>query len=257
MVSRSLSTHPTGAIEILGPAGSGKSTLLTALCSSIPNVRPLSIYATPRNLPLWLLSACKLLTQLRTPASYEASPWRKGRWMIRLEAAEKILGREAARSPALFLFDQGPLYTLAHLRWALRSSLSSLDPRVLWERCVPFWAETLEAIVVLEASDEVLLDRIRTRSKSHSLREAARDKARRRLAEERSLYEALIDELVGARPALPVLRYDTTVQSTSAIVASLVDFLKGRSSIGAEEAEPGNGKAPTISGNQSSAGGGG
>jgi energy-coupling factor transporter ATP-binding protein EcfA2 len=218
--------RPTGAIEIVGPAGSGKTTLIEALSARLPHVRLLSVYATPRNLPLWLWSAFKLLTQLRLPDSPEESSWRKRRWMIRLQAAERILDRESGRGPSLLVFDQGPVYTLAHLRWALRSSLSARGPGALWQRGVPYWAQKLDAVVVLEAGDEVLLHRIRTRSKPHSLRRVDLARACRSLQKERKLYETLIGDLLGARPSLQVLRLDTATRSLNDIVTSVAEFLE-------------------------------
>jgi len=218
----------TGAIEVVGPAGSGKTTVIEALTERLPYARRLSIYATPRNLPLWLWSAFKLLRQLRLPESPEVSPWRKRRWMIRLQAAERILERESARRPSLLVFDQGPVYTLAHLRWALRSSLTDGGQGAVWQRGVPYWAQKLDAVVVLGAGDEVLLDRIRTRTKAHSLRRAELARARRCLGEERKLYETLVGDLLAARPSLVVLRFDTAARSVSDIVTSVVDFLDRR-----------------------------
>ncbi|MBA3430939.1 MAG: ATP-binding protein [Actinobacteria bacterium] len=222
MTTSDVQTGRPRAIEILGPPGAGKSTLMKALGAAAPDAHPLSIYCTPRNLPVWIRSAWRVLPELRSPASLGDRPWRQRKWIIRLQASEGILRREAARESSVLVFDQGPVYTLAWLRGTPQSSAL---PEGRVERAIRFWAHALDALIMLDAPNEVLLNRIRDRTKPHSLCSGSYASARRGLVQERSIHEAAIEELTAARPSLPVIRFDTSEQAPGHMAAATLRSL--------------------------------
>jgi hypothetical protein len=153
--------------------------------------------------------------------------------MIRLKAAEGILARER-RGSGLLLFDQGPVYTLAWLKEVMKS-MPPGPSLIDWEQhSISFWAEALDAVIILDAPDDLLLDRIHGRSKPHALRAVARGRARRSLHEERGFYEETVTKLIEARDTLPIIRLDTSKTPVEGIIARLCP------SLGPSELKPGH-----------------
>lgn len=145
--------------------------------------------------------------------------------MIRLQASMGIHRREKAREPDALIFDQGPVYTVAWLH-ETKAQSPGTDCEAQWEkRAVLFWAQALDAVIMLDAPDEVLLNRIRGRSKPHSLRAGSPNEARKGLGKERALQEAALEKLTKLRSSLPVIRFDTSKQTSEQIATATLRAL--------------------------------
>jgi thymidylate kinase len=144
-------------------------------------------------------------------------------WMIRLEATPSILQR-ARQKGSVLLFDQGPVYTMALLR--------QMAPRVdepsrwqqWWEEKMFIWAKALDVVILLDAPDDVLLQRIRERPKRHFLEEYSESAARNGLITDRSIYKSLTDE-IQEHDNIRVVRVDTSCKRVDQVARdALITF---------------------------------
>ena len=163
--------HRTRVVELAGPAGVGKSTLSRILRRryqaeqgtvwGLP-VLPLlgnGAQLVPTLLPLWLQSR-RLL-------------WDESRHMVRLKTLQGQLPRlRSAGRPAL-IFDEGPIFALAWLRGFGHESLRSATAEAWWQVTLHEWAATVDTVVVLDASDELVAHRIKTRPEWHEIKHAS------------------------------------------------------------------------------------
>jgi deoxyadenosine/deoxycytidine kinase len=148
-------------VEIMGPAAAGKTTLIRALCSHDARVRAgldltKAEYVRPllRKLvvffPVWALH-------------HRHDRWldrREMRSIARLETWSQALERPTTIHGSVAVFDHGPLYKLAKLR-EFGPALTASEPFDRWWRgSLVRWLEALDIVVMLEAPDEVLLQRV-------------------------------------------------------------------------------------------------
>jgi hypothetical protein len=208
--------------EIVGPAGSGKSSLMRALAHADRMFLPIAGYRTPRGAPLYLSSAAAVMPIVpRRPARAVAR--RQARWMIRLEASERVL-RHRSVPGTVVLFDQGPVYTLARLTRVHAPGTCSRAYQQWRSKKVRQWADILRVLIVLDAPDDVLLARVRERSKAHYLDQLDDASARDALRAERAACAAVVAELTSAG-RLRTIRIDTSGRSADELASLVVAML--------------------------------
>jgi hypothetical protein len=208
----------TVAVELLGPPGSGKSTLLAALAEYEHRVAYIDRARTPRGVP-YLLRGARAVAPL---VLRERTTWQQTRWMVRVEAAALLVCHTApTRTPAV-VFAQGPVYSLARL-----SGSNLLTPRFAdwWSAKTQQLADLLDVVVVLDAPNDVLLHRIRTRQKAHALNRMARDSQQIALARSRSAVKSVLAELT-SDGGPEVLCFDTSRTPLVVMTESLLDALR-------------------------------
>jgi len=205
-------------VELVGAAAAGKSTLVAELQRRDPAIRWLQrarreggrtslARHVVRFAPAWLAG----LT--RAPGY----TWRNARFFLRLAALEGVVRRAAREAPGVVMLEHGPVFTLARLRafhdGAVPEPLARYATRLLTR-----WAKMLDLVVALDAPIEVLEQRLRTRSKDHSMRESTTEEfggfVRRYLA----AYATVLAEL-GAAAGPPVL----TLRSDQETVQAMAD----------------------------------
>jgi len=203
-------------IEIVGPAGAGKTAVTAALGQASSDVIVQGPYRQLRRAPLYATSllavAPVLLRERPVPLP------RVVNWLVRTEASSGVVA-ELTRADGIVVLDQGPIYTLARLdvegiQW--RGDLGQWRRRTL-----DAWSRTLDALVVLDTSDEVLLGRIRSRTKGHLLKGAAEVDSGRLVGRYRRAFADLAGELAD-RGRTVVHAFDSGQVSLAALTAEIL-----------------------------------
>ena len=150
--------------------------------------------------------------------------------MIRLQAALPIFDRKLVAPPSIVTFDQGPVYTMARLQQTALLAAEGSRLRRWWELKLDEWSRTLDLLVLLDAPNEILIERIRRRSKSHVAKAQSDDSAGGLLMNERAQYETAARAL-GERRAMQILRFDTSVRSVDEITSQMMTALRAARSV--------------------------
>ncbi len=207
-------------IEVVGPPGAGKSTLLSELerggdvevvdsarAASVHRFRAATTFAGGRS----LLGAS--VAWRRPPRTRQIA-----RWCVRLGAFEPLLAPAAQRAE-ITVIDQGPVYTLARLA----GCSSARRGTSWWTTQVTTWARLLDTVIVLDADDDVLRERIGARAKAHSLRDASAERAIAEIRMQRLDLERTVFHLRSF--GLPVTRLTTDLSTPSELSHQLAQIL--------------------------------
>ena len=158
----------TSVVEIVGPAGSGKTTLATELATR-PGVRTLSSISPAETRSRRLLAAGRALPIVLRLIRRRTTR-RQIAWAARLVALDSLVRRADG---GILVLDQGPVYTLSRLL-AARPELAGSS----WAQGqIENWALLLDGVVAVDASDDELAARIKSRPKGHAVKAAPTDEA--------------------------------------------------------------------------------
>jgi thymidylate kinase len=210
-------------VEIVGPPGAGKTSLLSALAARRPGLRTMAAWRRPVYLPEFARETLGLIPLF-------VAQWSAGRPLARRDM-ERLVRVQASRRIAagwgeeVVLMDQGPIYTLATLRLGACGPGASERLRSWWDRMVQEWAGLLETVIYLEAEDDVLLSRIRGRSKDHRLKFGIEPDGLAWLTMLREALERTLDRF-RERSRLTVLRFDTGREELPRIVDRVSEALE-------------------------------
>jgi hypothetical protein len=166
-MSRSLHhNHRRQLVELAGPAGVGKSALQRLLandagCSAgtIWGLPPAALLLNgfelvPSFVPLWLGARALL--------------WPETRHIVRLHTLRRAL---ASAQQKTVIFDEGPIFALAWLRGFGHPVMRSQVSAEWWRITLRDWGTLIDAVIVLDAPDEVLAGRIRGRPEDHEVKQ--------------------------------------------------------------------------------------
>jgi AAA domain len=207
-------------VEVIGPAASGKTTLMRSLCESRQGVRA----------GMGLGKLAHVRSSLRTFGMLVplwARLHRDDRWLdrremrsiARLETWSWALAHGHVPAAEAIVLDHGPLYRLARLR-AFGPSLTTSEPFLAWwRRAHRFWIDSLDLVVLLDAPDPVLLERVDRRG--HWYLSAETDAAAKAdfLDRYRRAFE---DVLEPASSSTSLLRFRTDDRTTEEIAGEVV-----------------------------------
>lgn len=223
-------------IEIIGPAGAGKSTVTRALASVDEGLVPCAPPSPRdrRNLPFFasnlaLSAATVMRLALRTsrdPAAERRPLAEEIAGAVFLQGWSRLLDRRRAHGPRALLLDQGPLYLLAEL-WGF-GPRSVGRGTAWWDRRCRHWADTLDAVVYLDAPDAVLVPRIRARPRHHRAKHMSDREAAGYLAQWRRLLDLTLQDMLGSSPSIDVIRIDTAGSTPEEIAGRLQHMMGGR-----------------------------
>lgn len=215
--------HPPRVFEIAGLAGSGKSTLTAAMSEESFHARidvplrmrdPQDLLLVAHSLPRLAPLVGGWLRTRRWPS------WTELKLVVYVMEWSRRLARNPEYGDGQTLIDQGPVYALARLNSADRALAGTQPSGRWWERAVTTWASALDVIIWLDAPNEVLLQRVKSREQDHEIKEAGEASATAFLDRYRRAYETVVAALEhqgGPR----VLRYDTSRQSADQIAADV------------------------------------
>lgn len=214
---------PPRRLEILGVAGTGKSTLACALADDVPTCRvadslhtrlpahwPYVAHGLPRVLPLLL----------RTGRRRPVLSWEEVKYVLYVAEWSRFLNARPEHRAGLTVLDQGPLFGLARLLWGGKPATRSPQFQRWLARMVAHWSEELDLVVWLDASEDVLVERINFREQRHEAKGQVRERALELLQRHRDAYGRVLDEVqrVGR---LPIRRLDTSTTSPQELALQL------------------------------------
>ena len=180
-------------VELVGPAGAGKSTLSTSLLRQLYGA-PGTIWGQPV-LPL-LLNGAQLVPTFTSLWLHSRSPlWHETRHMVRLRTLQRALRQAAGHSDQVLLFDEGPVFALAWLRGFGHEAMRQPPSAEWWQTALREWAAVMDAVIVLDAPDQLLAARIRSRARAHEVKELPDPEIARWMARFRQALEWVLAEM--------------------------------------------------------------
>jgi AAA domain len=187
-----LANHSPRLVELAGPAGAGKSATRQALIArsqagngTIWGLPVLSLLIngmelTPSFVPLW--------REARSPL------WEETRHMVRLRTLQRAFKRGGSEGNVVIL-DEGPVFALARLRGFGHPIMRSERSAHWWRGTLHEWAGLVDTVVVLDAPDGVLAQRIRSRPEDHEVKQGSDQEVAAWMARFRQALDWVLDRL--------------------------------------------------------------
>jgi shikimate kinase len=205
---------PPQIIELVGPAGAGKSTLARALQQCNENIAVVAhpYWRDPGQLPFFARNSLALaptIAQLMYRRNGRSLRREEIAWMVILHGWHHQLRRQAALNRETLLLDQGAITMLASIQATGSGILSGAWADEWWHGMYRQWANTLDAVIWLDAPNSTLVPRIRGREQAHEIKETPDGMAFRSLDEYREIYKRIFSALTAERSNLAVLRFNT------------------------------------------------
>ncbi len=224
--ARSIVTGNPQTVEIAGVAGSGKSTLTRALrsdhgCSvadslhtKLPGHWPYVAHGLPRVVPFFATSV----------RDRPALSWDELKFVLYVAEWDRYLRAEYRDGQGVVVLDQGPIFALACLLWGQKPVTRRVSFEAWLRRMAEHWSRELDAIVLLDASDAVLLGRIDAREQRHDAKGVPSHQGLELVGRHREAYGRVV-ELVESVGSTRVLRFDTAAMPPSRIADELAELL--------------------------------
>ena len=209
--------------ELVGPAGAGKSALSNWLARR-PGVTRASVWNLPRG--RWLWNAVRSLpTLLSVGVRARPFPWEDMRYLIRLRTLRQVVERRRAEHVPLVVLDEGPVFALAWLRLFghQRRRGDALAP---WRKqLLEEWAAVLNLVVLVNAPEALLMERIRAREKPHRVKHRTDEEIGAFLAAYRGAFDEVIAALT-AQHGVQVVTLDSDGAAIDRTAERLLELLE-------------------------------
>lgn len=220
-------TSRTLVAEIAGPSGAGKSTLSHVLNSNGEAVRAgITVWGLPA--PSLIAGALLSVPDLLT-VSFERRALRSDelKQVIRLTAFRRLLAgnikRNKGRSLDALFMDEGVVFALAKLRADIGTGFTNKGLERWEKKMLDRWSRILDAVIWLDAPDNILIERIRNREKEHRMKNEPDRRISEFLMRYREAYEFVISELT-RRSNIQVLRFDTENCDSAKLAEEILRF---------------------------------
>ena len=216
-------------VELIGPAGAGKTTIRNALIKSdatvqfgaVPQIRDV------QNFLFFLWNAALLLPVYFAIYRAKEQQFLSFPLIIRLAVLNgwfKKLDTRDGTGPAVLILDQGPVYMLAELLRHGPSKFRCFVPR-WWQQVCRNWADVLDLIMCLDTPDDVLVERIRSRTKKHGIKQNPDDWAVQFLAESRAAQTEVLTSLTRSPGRVSIVQMDTSQYSVEESVQKILNLI--------------------------------
>jgi deoxyadenosine/deoxycytidine kinase len=214
-------------IELVGPAGAGKTTVRRLLAAKY-GISGRGVWRMPTH--RLVRSAMRLFpVSLKLWAGARTLAWEETKHIIRLDALFELLHATNGRATRRWILDEGPVFVFA---WLRTMGLEAAGPERFgdwWKSELTRWRRAVDVIVMLDASNEILTERIRAREKVHLVKTTSDSAAAQFLDRYRAAYaDTIADFTVGDSLGPEVVRLRTDAQLPDAIVADLARRLNGK-----------------------------
>jgi len=225
-------SHADGAagpqvIELIGPAGAGKTGLLRAIAQRAPTLRTGVRLDRVRTMPVVAWHALALMPATVELFFTDARWLRTGlRHLWRLGAFPSELERALGSRHQAILLDEGPLFSLGRLSVFQHANEGSGWLAREWSAQVVRWSGILTGVILLDADNETLAQRIRDRSKNHSIKSGSDREVFGFLDRYRAAYRDIVTRLT-ASGRVQIVEFDTTTRPFEQIATDIVTTLDG------------------------------
>ncbi|MBE9067127.1 AAA family ATPase [Leptolyngbya cf. ectocarpi LEGE 11479] len=210
-------------VEIVGVAGAGKTTILSHLIERHPTFEPIFEWRRLSHLPAYVRSAVSLFPVWFTSRiTGQPLPWKGINWMIRLKALNHLLQHQPSGHGSVIILDQGPVYTFARLLdyGLTENAFSSEWMMSCLIEMLSHSAEILDAVILLDAPNDILSSRIRNRHKPHRMKQSSEQVVQSFLNQHRLAYIQTLERLKAGKNT-NVLTYNTHQQSIGEVVTDI------------------------------------
>jgi hypothetical protein len=192
-------------VELVGPAGAGKSTIAASLARDDGLFSGcVSLWGLPRR---DLLTSAFDVAPAVASAAMALHPLRRSEieQMVRVDALRTAVDRIVEHDDGVLLADEGPVFALAWFEVFFARNgdrgWSEWKRRVIRE-----WARRLALVVYLDAPDDVLAARIRTRAKPHMVKDRSDGEIAAFATSFRQAFDRVLS-LLGTTAGIPVVRW--------------------------------------------------
>lgn len=214
-------------VEIFGVAASGKSTLTRVLSSRYGCRVADSLHTrAPAHWPYVAHSLPGLLPLAAASIRNGPPPsWDELKFMMYVAEWHRFLRADSVGRTGVVVLDQGPIFALACLLWGRKPFTRGVRFDAWLRRMAQRWSLELDALVMLEAPEEILFARINEREQGHEVKGAPVSEGRALIERHRDAYRRVLEliEPLG-RPRL--LRYDTATLPPAEIAEELAEILQ-------------------------------
>ena len=207
-------------IELAGVAGAGKSSLLKAMMQRNGKIRSFPVPPKTVYLPFLLkMYSTWLPLFLGKFRGSRWFTWQEIRNMAYLETWLSFI-RSKSRGEEYYVLDPGFVHWLASLDRFGPEITKHVQYRRWWKDKYEQWSQVADAIIWMDAPEELCLQRVLSRDEWHELKDVPREDALSELKGYRESYGKIVPEIESKYPN-KVLYFRSDQTSTEQIAAQL------------------------------------